>query len=124
MTMDVFGRRVSKMFQRRVGSLMKKASVSTKIDFVTFDGRISWMKSFMRPATQVQELENQIGRKEAAPLTYEGLQNDPFGWTLPAQHGRAFLAIQVCRTTHELGAMGVPTSSTDFGPLVRLRHHR
>ena len=29
---------------------MKKASVSTKIDFVTFDGRISWMKSFMSPA--------------------------------------------------------------------------
>ena len=50
MTIAVPGLVASKRSQSSTGSEMKKASVSTKMARFTVGGRISWMKSFIRPA--------------------------------------------------------------------------
>ena len=86
--MAVSGPNVSNWRHSKRGSEMKNASVSTKIDLVTLDGRSSWMKSFMSP-TRFSELTYCfVGEEKGVPI--------PAEWMVEIAPSRSTLSAMAC----------------------------
>ena len=87
-----------KAFHKRAGSEIKNASVSTKMVFPTLGGKISWRKSFIKPAA-IGMIVRLSGA--ATDRTYGCPQNGLSAGCLHVQCVPTFSGMKVYRTAHE-----------------------